>query len=302
MISLFSSPVYDVFLLVASIVIWKVFVFPESLNPQEAFFIKHVSLFVRILFAFTHSMLAFYIIIVDRSVITGNILYAYTALMLLWGVLVLVGLYKRIHYGEKSLRYTEENRRIIEKLIAERRYDEVPIFLKYLKFECGGEEKYVKKIERLESYLSDGLPRYQDILEERNMEMPEAPEGIEYKNPGIMESQIFTVLSKRFKSGRLSFSKIGATCLAKICASKVENKGIIELEKLEQPIEIDDSIEQYMLEIENNLESVTNVFRANEKINSDHTCKQVTLNSNNPILQAIKMVSISDLNYIYNFY
>ena len=108
MISLFSSPVYDVFLLVASIVIWKVFVFPESLNPQEAFFIKHVSLFVRILFAFTHSMLAFYIIIVDRSVITGNILYAYTALMLLWGVLVLVGLYKRIHYGEKSLQYTEE--------------------------------------------------------------------------------------------------------------------------------------------------------------------------------------------------
>ena len=108
MISLFSSPVYDVFLLVASIVIWKVFVFPESLNPQEAFFIKHVSLFVRILFAFTHSMLAFYIIIVDRSV-----LYAYTALMLLWGVLVLVGLYKRIHYGEKSLQYTEENRRII---------------------------------------------------------------------------------------------------------------------------------------------------------------------------------------------
>lgn len=71
--------------------------------------------------------------------------------------------------------------------------------------------------------------------------------------------------------GRLSFSKIGATCLAKICASKVENKGIIELEKLEQPIEIDDSIEQYMLEIENNLESITNVFRANEKINSNNT-------------------------------
>lgn len=195
----------------------------------------------------------------------------------------------------------EENRRIVEKLIAERRYDEVPIFLKYLKYECGGEEKYVKKIERLESYLKDGLPRYQDILEERHIEMPEAPEGIEYKNPGIMESQIFTVLSKRFKSGRLSFSKIGATCLAKICASKVKNKGIIELEKLEQPIEIDDSIEQYMLEIENSLKSITNVFRANEKIHSDNTCKQVTLNPKNPILQAIKMVSISDLNYIFNF-
>ena len=159
----------------------------------------------------------------------------------------------------------------------------------------------VKKIEKLESYLSEGLPRYQDILEEKNIEMPEAPDGIEYRNPGIMESQIFTVLSKRFKSGRLSFGKIGATCLAKICASKVENKGVIELEKLEQPIEIDDSIEQYMLEIEKNLEGITNVFRANEKIASNNICKQVTLNPNNPILQAIKMVSISDLKYIYKF-
>ena len=42
--------------------------------------------------------------------------------------------------------------------------------------------------------------------------------------------------------------------------------------------------------------------KVNEKINSNNTCKQVTLSSKNPILQAIKMVSISDLNYIYNFY
>mgnify|MGYP000581562404 CR=1 FL=1 len=42
--------------------------------------------------------------------------------------------------------------------------------------------------------------------------------------------------------------------------------------------------------------------KVNEKINSNNTCKQVTLSPKNPILQAIKMVSISDLNYIYNFY
>ena len=117
-----------------------------------------------------------------------------------------------------------------------------------------------------------------------------------------MESQIFTVLSKRFKSGRMAFSKIGATCLAKICASKVENKGIIELEKLEQPIEIDEEVEKYMLEIEQNLESITNVFRANEKEIVNHTCKTVELDPQNPIREAIKMVSMSDLKYIYNFY
>lgn len=63
----------------------------------------------------------------------------------------------------------------------------------------GGEEKYVKKIEKLESYLSEGLPRYQDILEEKNIEMPEAPDGIEYRNPGIMESQILPYLVKDLK-------------------------------------------------------------------------------------------------------
>lgn len=196
----------------------------------------------------------------------------------------------------------EEHRRQIERLIAERRYDEVPIFLEYLKYEYGGEEKDVKKVEKLQSYLSEGLPRYQDVLEEQNREMPEPPSGIEYKNPGIMESQIFTVLSKRFKSGRMSFSKIGATCLAKICASKVENKGTIELEKLEKPIEVDEEIEKYMLEIEKNLEGITNVFRANEKEITNHTCKTVTLSPQNPVHEAIKMVSISDLKTIYNFY
>ena len=196
----------------------------------------------------------------------------------------------------------DEHRREIEKLIAEKRYDEVPVFLEYLKYECGGEKKDVKKIERLQSYLSEGLPRYQDVLQEQNKEMPEPPKDIEYKNPGIMESQIFTVLSKRFKSGRMAFSKIGATCLAKICASKVENKGIIELEKLEQPIEIDEEVEKYMLEIEQNLECITNVFRANEKEIVNHTCKTVELDSQNPIREAIKMVSMSDLKYIYNFY
>ena len=72
----------------------------------------------------------------------------------------------------------------------------------------GGEVSVIEKINRLESYLSDGLPRYQDVLEQQNKKIPEAPKGIEYKNPGVMESQIFTVLTKRFKSRQIKFFKI----------------------------------------------------------------------------------------------
>ena len=72
----------------------------------------------------------------------------------------------------------------------------------------GGEVSVIEKINRLESYLSDGLPRYQDVLEQQNRKMPDAQKGIEYKNPGVMESQIFTVLTKRFKSRQIKFFKI----------------------------------------------------------------------------------------------
>lgn len=53
---------------------------------------------------------------------------------------------------------------------------------------------------KLESYLSNDLERYQDIVE-----IPEAPEGIEYRNMGTQESQIFSKLKKRFWSGRKAF-------------------------------------------------------------------------------------------------
>ena len=47
----------------------------------------------------------------------------------------------------------------------------------------GGEVTVIEKINRIESYLSEGLPRYQDVLEKQNRKMPDAPEGIEYRNP-----------------------------------------------------------------------------------------------------------------------
>lgn len=115
----------------------------------------------------------------------------------------------------------KKHREELEKIIEEKRFDEVEKYIENLKFELGGEEKAVKKLKTLQSYLKDGLPRYQDVLKERNQEMPEAPKGIEYRNPGIMESQIFTVLKVRLGSGRKSFSKPGASYLAKVCALKV---------------------------------------------------------------------------------
>lgn len=165
----------------------------------------------------------------------------------------------------------------------------------------GGEEKAIEKIERLKSYLSEGLPRYQDILEKQGKKIPEAPNGIEYKDPGIMESQIFTVLTKRFKSGRLSFSKLGATCLAKICAAKVQ-EGVIDIEKLKKEIPIDNSVEEYMKKISEGIKKVRKsliVKKANLIDKNRTTCKSFNIGKKSPIFQEISLTPISQLDYIF---
>ena len=185
----------------------------------------------------------------------------------------------------------EEHRRQLERLIAESRYNEIPVYIKFLKFEYGGEEKCVKKLEKLESYLSSGLERYREVLEKQNRILPEPPEGIEYKEPGIMESQIFTVLSKRFKSGRLSFSKIGATCLAKICALKVENKGVLEIEKIESIVYIENEMIEYMKNIKENIGKMIETYiRENDK-KTEQT----------PIVKALQVLDKKDKKQMVKF-
>lgn len=165
----------------------------------------------------------------------------------------------------------------------------------------GGEEKAIEKIERLKSYLSDGLPRYQDVLEQQGKEIPIAPNGIEYKDPGIMESQIFTVLSKRFKSGRLSFSKIGATCLAKICAIKVQ-ENTIDIEKLKKEVPIDNGMEEYMNKIREGIKKVRKsliVKKADLVDKNRTTCNSLNIDKKSPIFQEISLTPISELDYIF---
>lgn len=63
----------------------------------------------------------------------------------------------------KGKEYQEE----LQKMVAEKRYNEIPTYIEWLKHELGGEEKVVKKLDTLKSYLKDGLPRYKDILKEQ---------------------------------------------------------------------------------------------------------------------------------------
>ena len=181
----------------------------------------------------------------------------------------------------------KEHREELIKIIKEKRYDEVQGYIENLKFELGGEEKVVKKLETLQSYLKNGLPRYQDILAEQGREIPEAPKGIEYRDMGTMESQIFTVLKVRLCSGRKAFLKEGANYLSKVCAIYYEEKGNIELEKIESKIEIDNSVEEWIEEIEKNVKANKKMHRADRKETEEYKYAQSTVIEMNPKLKEI---------------
>ena len=174
------------------------------------------------------------------------------------GITVKGGIYQKdqFHIMQEIVRdVPKEYRNIFTELINKKQYDKIQPAIDGLKYELGGEYQSVKKLNKLQSYLSGDLERYQDIVE-----VPEAPEGIEYRNMGTQESQIFSKLKKRFCSGRKAFSIYGANALSKVCVLSEKFK----IDELETPIPIDTSVEDWIKEIENNVKS-NRQHRANRK-------------------------------------
>lgn len=104
-------------------------------------------------------------------------------------------------------RHSLVNKLFIE-LINKKEFEKIQPAIDELKYELNGEYQAVKKLDKLKSYLSSDLERYQDIVE-----VPKATEGIENRNMGTQKNQIFSKLKKRFCSGRKAFGIHGANAL-----------------------------------------------------------------------------------------
>lgn len=193
----------------------------------------------------------------------------------------------------QNKQYREE----LATIIKEKRYNEVQVYIENLKYELGGEEKTVKKLKKLQDYLKTGLERYTDILKKHGKEIPHAPQGIEYKTMGTMESNIFSVLEVRLCSGRKAFVKNGANYLAKVCAEYYENKDI-KLQAIESEIPIDNSIEEWIKEIEENVKKNKKIHRTDRKEIEEYRYNVGTLTKDLiEINELVKYVQINSLMY-----
>lgn len=208
--------------------------------------------------------------------------------------------YQEISKSIDEEKYRQEIRRMIEN----KEYKEIMKYIEELKYETGGEEKQVKRLEELKRYLSKDIERYTDKIK-----IPEAPKGIEYRNMGTMESQIFTVFSRRFK-GRKAFSKKGATYLAKVCAKYKESKNsrevIKEIEKEVEKDEYEEYAEKYIKELEKRYKKNYDAYIATQGktkngLKEEHTIKnynvneEVEPNSVKAIKDIIRFENISEM-------
>lgn len=213
------------------------------------------------------------------------------------GITAKGGIYQKdqFHIMQEIVRdVPKEYQNIIKELVNTKRYEEIQSAIEGLKYELGGEYEGIKKLNKLQSYLSSGLERYQDLVE-----VPEAPEGIEYRNMGTQESQIFSKLKKRFCSGRKAFSEHGANALAKVCVLSEK----FNLEDIETPIPIDTSVEDWIKEIEENVrknKTTTSSFVATEQ-HKEGTAVHIAHTENKLVKEILKYKDISELSRFFNW-
>ena len=209
------------------------------------------------------------------------------------GITVAGGFYQKdqFHIMQEIVRdVPKEYRKIIKDLVNIKQYDKIQAAIEELKYEVGGEYAAVKKLNKLQSYLSNGLERYQD-----SVEVPKAPTGIEYRNMGTQESQIFSKLEKRFCSGRKAFCEHGANALAKVCVLSEK----FSIEEIETPIPIDTSVEDWIKEIEENVKANRKINRANKVLTEENNISNKILIGTKFMKDIMKLRSFSEMKCSY---
>lgn len=91
----------------------------------------------------------------------------------------------------------------------------------------------------------EGLIPYQ----KQGLELPENPEGLEYRNMGTMENHVWSVIARRMKHNHTSWSRRGGNHLAKILAKKCSGRLHEVTERLRRPLFEEETVEELYGEI-----------------------------------------------------
>ena len=114
---------------------------------------------------------------------------------------------------------------------------------------------------------------------------------------GCQESNNYSILTRRMKHKRMSWSKKGSENLAKVIATRASEstKNMISKFAFKQlPEEFRNYAEKYIQEIENNVKSLK---KKKKKVQKTYECKTGTLLGNSKLKEIIDIKPITELIY-----
>lgn len=134
---------------------------------------------------------------------------------------------------KENIPYKEAARQIQE-MLSENKIEEMFNYLTIYK-DSLSDETEIEKAETLYQYFAnnkEGLIPYQ----ERGINLPPNPEGLEYRSMGTMENHVWSVIAKRMKHNHTSWSRIGGNNLSKILAKKCSGRLNEVTERMKKPL------------------------------------------------------------------
>lgn len=143
----------------------------------------------------------------------------------------------------RKVKDKDEAKKLIKLLNSEKAGDAIQ-YITELMIKYNSDEKEFKKLGELFDYFvanREGIVPYH-LRKEINM--PEAPEGLEYRHLGTMEHNICDVLAQRMKGRKMSWSIRGANNLAKILAEKASKRIYNVVNEMCSSIISDDKLEK----------------------------------------------------------
>ena len=138
-------------------------------------------------------------------------------------------------------------REAVLELLREEEIEEVFRYLEIYRNSLSDDDE-IQDVEELIRYyenIREGLLPYQS----QGLDLPEPPEGLEYRNMGTMENHVWSVIAKRMKHGHRSWSRRGGNHLAKILAKKCSGKLYEVTERLRSPVFEEEKVEELYGEI-----------------------------------------------------
>lgn len=207
------------------------------------------------------------------------------------------------HFEEKisTCIRDEEDIKKMKQLYYKRKYEEMIKFIDELKYKYDGEYDEVKKLESLEKYCTKRKKQMKRYNEDEKIKLRlseiSKQTGLKYRNMGCQESNNYSILTRRMKHRRMSWTKKGSENLAKVIATRASEstKDMISKFTFKQlPEEFKNYAEKYVQEIENNVKLMKKIKR---KVQNTYECKSGTLLGNSKLKEIIESKPITDLIY-----